>query len=117
MKNIILIISISLFGFPLFGQIALSGKWSIGSKNTVVEIEKNNDDFIGKIKSSDNPKAKIGTLIMKDVKLKNGKWKGVLYVPKKKEWCEAEFVPNQSMMVVRVSVGFFRKTVKWTKVE
>ncbi|MGK0447445.1 MAG: hypothetical protein ACJA2M_001219 [Polaribacter sp.] len=113
MKNILLILFFGIFSFTSFGQKTLIGDWIANSdKNTVVKIVQNNEVYSGGILSSDNQKA-VGTLLLKDVKLKKDTFKGKLYAPKRKKWYDAEFKIKGNTLEIYISVGFFSKTIKW----
>ncbi len=117
MRILFISILFSLSGLTLSAQNNFSGIWNTGNNDTMVKIEKLNDIFSGKIISSNNQNAKPGTLIMKDVALKKGKWKGKLYSPQRGEWYDAEIVPESNRLMITVSVGFFSKTIEWTRSE
>ena len=102
MKNIFLILTFSLFSFSLFAQNDLSGNWNTGEKNTIIKIEQQNGVYIGKVVSSDNPEAKPGTLIMKDVKQKKETWTGKLYAAKRGEWYDAELSKKAIIPIERM---------------
>ncbi len=115
MKSIFLMTIFSLIVSSLFAQSDITGTWNTGDQNTHVKIENQEEVLTGKIISSDNPKAKPGSLLIKEVKLKRGKWKGQLYAPKKEEWYDAEFTKKGNKLEIVISVGFMSKTVEWTK--
>lgn len=117
MKNLILIAVFSVFGLSLYSQTDITGVWNTGDQNTLVKIEKVEDVFIGKIVSSDNPSAKIGNTLIKDVILKKGKWTGQMFAPRKGEWYDAEFKAKENILEIEISVGFMSKTLEWTKEE
>lgn len=96
-------------------QQSINGIWNTGQENTKIEIKLENGMYNGKIISSDNAKAKKGTIILKDVKSIKGEWKGKLYSLKKKDWFDAILQLNGSVIVVTVKSGWGSKTVKWTK--
>jgi len=106
---------ITLFSVSMYAQSDISGTYVLGKKNTVVKIEQEETVFNGKIMSSDNPKAEIGKLMVKDLKVKKGKWKGKIYSPKRKEWYDAEFIPKENTLDVKIKVGFFSKTIEWVR--
>lgn len=113
--NIFLVLIISLFSMNSYAQSDLSGEWIVGEQNTVVKIEQQNGIYSGKIISSDNPKVKIGNLMVKELKETKDKWKGKAYSPKRKEWYDAEFIQKGNKLNIEIKVGFFSKTVEWTK--
>ena len=102
MKNMLLVLIITLFSSNIFGQANISGEWVVGEQNTVVKIEKKNGAYTGKIISSDNPKAKIGQLMVKEVQQKKNKWEGKIYSPKRKEWYDAEFSKKGNNLDVEI---------------
>lgn len=112
-RNFFTILMLSIMSKSVFAQSDFSGKWYVGEKNTVVKLEKTNSVYTGKIIASDDPKAEIGKLIVKDLKETNGKWKGKLYAPKRKEWYDAEFKLKADKLIIKISVGHFSKTIEW----
>lgn len=96
-------------------QESLAGTWNMGQDDTKIEITKSNGTYEGRIASSDNDNAKIGNLILKDVKSVNGKWKGKLYSPKKQQWFDATLKVEGKKLLVTVKSGVMSKTVEWTK--
>lgn len=115
MKTLINIASIIVISLTSFAQQDIIGKWSFGEKNSIIEIEKQNGIYRGKIVSSDNPNAQIGKLIVKEVKQIKGKWEGKVYAPKREEWYDAEFTPKENILEVKIKVGFFSKTIEWIR--
>ena len=113
--NIFLVLIISLFSMNSFAQSDVSGEWIVGEQNTVVKIEQQSVIYSGKTISSDNPKVEIGKLMVKELKQNKSKWEGKVYSPKRKEWYDAEFTPKDNKLTIEISVGFFSKTVEWTK--
>lgn len=96
-------------------QTSLKGIWDMGQDNTKIEITENNGTYQGSIVSSDNPNAKIGNVILKEVKSVSGNWKGKLYSPKKDEWFDADLKVEGKQLLVTVKAGWKSKTVQWTK--
>lgn len=115
LRNILLVLTISLLSINSFAQPGVVGEWIIGEQNTVVKIEQQNSIYSGKIISSDNPNVKTGILMVKDLKQTKGKWEGKVYSPKQKEWYDAEFTQKENKLNIEISVGFFSKTVEWIK--
>ncbi|MDP5171916.1 MAG: DUF2147 domain-containing protein, partial [Bacteroidia bacterium] len=83
----IFVLLLSLAG--LQAQTAPIGVWNTGEDNTLVEITKVGGSYVGKLISSNNSDAKIGSLLLKDIKSVGGDWKGQLYAPKRGTWYEA----------------------------
>ena len=117
LKTIITVLMFSLLSISTYAQsnTDVAGEYLLGKQNTVVKIEEQEGVYSGKIIASDNPSAKIGKLMVKDVKEKEGKWKGKVYAPKRKEWYDAEFIPKENTLDVKLKVGFFSKTMEWKK--
>ncbi|MBI9070127.1 MAG: DUF2147 domain-containing protein [Melioribacteraceae bacterium] len=117
LRNIIVVVIISFLSSNVFAQSNLCGKWIVGEQNTVIKIEQDNGIYSGKIISSDNPKAKIGKLMVKEVKKIKSKWEGKVYSPKRKEWYDAEFTVESNKLNIKISVGFYSKIVEWIRVK
>lgn len=96
-------------------QQSIVGIWNTGKDNTMVEIKSENGLYSGKIVSSDNVNAKKGTLLLKDVKSVNGKWRGKMYAPKKQEWFDTVIELKGDKLLLTVKSGMMSKTVEWTK--
>ena len=114
MKHLILIAA-TLCSFSVFGQSNLTGTWDTGEDNTVIEITESAGKTTGKIKSSDNPKASIGKVMLKDLKKSSSSWKGKIYAAKRQKWYDAEITQEGEILEIIISVGFFSKTVVWKK--
>ncbi len=119
MKNlriVIVLLAFGLFSFASSAQSNVAGNWIAGKENTVIKIAQEGSSYSGKIISSENPKAKAGSLMIKDLKQdKKGNWKGQVYAPKRDEWYDAEFTPKGNILEIEISVGFFSKTMEWKK--
>jgi uncharacterized protein (DUF2147 family) len=121
MKNIKIVITVvlmTIFSITNYAQSPsdVAGEYIVGKQNTLVKIEQQEGIYIGEIISSDNPNAKIGKLMVKDLKQdKKGNWKGKLYAPKRKEWYDAEFIPKENTLDIKIKVGFFSKTIEWLR--
>lgn len=118
LKNVITVAMVILCSVTSYAQSQqdIAGEYSIGNQNTIIKIEQKDDVYSGRIISSDNPKAKVGTLMVEDLKQdKKGNWKGQVYAPKRDEWYDAEFAPKGNILEIKISVGFFSKTMEWKK--
>ncbi|MDT0557166.1 hypothetical protein RM697_00815 [Ichthyenterobacterium sp. W332] len=114
MKNIATIF------FLLFGIIAMNAQsfeslWNTGKENTTVKIIKTGDLFEGFLDSSDNKKAPIGKLLIKDIKQSDGFYEGKIYVVKKKKWYKAKFELKSNILIITIYSGLMKKTVEWKK--
>ena len=115
MKILIISLFLCLLTVTAFTQSNLTGTWNTGNQNTLVKIYKQNEYYIGEIILTENENVKPGTLIMKDVTFNKGKWTGKMYAPQQKEWYNAELIPVNNKLTITVTVGFFSKTIEWTK--
>lgn len=119
MKNlriVIVLLTFGLFSFASSAQSNVAGNWIVGKENTVIKIAKEGSSYSGKIISSNNSKAKIGLLMVKNLKQdQKGDWTGQVYAPKRDEWYDAEFKTNGDILEVNITVGFFSKTMEWKK--
>lgn len=114
MKNIILFVFV-LCSYAIYGQSNLVGTWDTGENNTKIEITAPEGAITGTIKSSDNPKATVGKIILKDVKKEGSHWEGKIYAAKKKQWYDAVLSEKEELLEIKISVGFFSKTLEWKK--
>lgn len=96
-------------------QESLLGVWNTGTDNSKIEIAEVDGTYEGKLVSSDNAKAKIGKLIIKDLKSVDGEWKGKLFAAKKGKWLDAVFKEKGNQLLVTVGSGWKSKTLEWTK--
>lgn len=115
MKNLFVTLFLGILGITTYAQDNLTGTWKAENQNTLVKIEKVEGVYIGKIISSDNKDIKPGTQIIKDVHLKKDKWVGQMYAPKRREWYDIELNPKEKNLEITISVGFYNRTVEWSK--
>lgn len=106
---------ILFFVLTMHSKASIIGIWNMGQDNTKIEITEDNGSYVGKIVSSDNANAKIGNIILKDVKSVGGKWKGKMYSPKRNEWYDAVITLEGKQLLLTVGSGFKSKTLKWIK--
>lgn len=112
--NLLFLVGLTLSLTVAMQQHAIEGKWNTGQENTIVEIQKENGEYFGKIVSSD--KVDSGTLILKDFKSDGDNWKAKLYSFKKEKWMNASLkMDDQQMLAVTVKAGLVSKSITWTK--
>lgn len=118
MKKLISLFIIGFFtSFSANAQSTIEGVWATGKDNTTVEIRATDDVLEGKIKSSDNTKAEVGTRIIKNLREDEGSYKGELYIIKMQRWVNATFSPKGEKLIVTVSAGFRSKTIQWERAD
>lgn len=115
LRSIFLVLIIGLFSINGMAQSDITGTWNTGKDNTIVKIERQNGVYIGSIISSDNPKAKQGIVILKDLEPKIDSWTGKMYAPRRAEWYDVEISTSGNKMQLEMTVGFFSKSIEWTK--
>ena len=114
-KNIMKIIFLSLLISLVFPTEDISGIWNTGRDNTKIEIYKKDSEYFGEIISSDNTKAKKGTLIIRNFTYQEDKWKGKFYSLRFDKLIDAEISIDNNILSVTVYSGFKSKTVEWEK--
>lgn len=116
MKKVIIVAALLVGTLYTYAQSSIQGLWNTGKQNTIVKITEANNTIEGKILSSDNSKAPLGKLILKDVKAtEEGSYKGKLYSVKIKRWFDASFTAKEQQLIVNISAGWRNKTVEWKK--
>lgn len=103
------------FPFSLAAQGTLEGSWQTGEDNSVVTVTGQDGVFTGKLVSSDNPKAKLGTEILRNFSLVDGVWTGKLWAAKRGKLYNATITPSADTLKINVSAGMMNKKVAWTK--
>lgn len=113
MKTLLIGLLITIFSYP----DAYIGNWKTNKDNTKIEIYQKDDALFGKIISSDNEKAKIGTNILQNFKYENEKWIGKVFAVKINKLVDAEMKIVNGKLEVAIDNGFFSKTIEWQKVD
>lgn len=115
MKQLSVLLFVLVAAISANAQTAISDSWNTGKDNTIIEIKKVSDRYVGEIVSSDNSEAIVGKQIVKGVQSVKGVWKGKIYVAKKGKWADAKFVRKADTLEVTVYSGWLSKTVRWKK--
>ena len=115
MKTIMMYVLLVLFTSTESGPEIL-GTWLIPDENVKVEITCDGDVCTGVVVKA--PKdVIIGKEILRDLKERNGKWKGKFYAIRKDKLLNAELNPNGDELDVEVSAGLGSKSFTWTRVD
>jgi hypothetical protein len=93
----------------------LSGIWDTNKDNIKVEIYKKDGTCFGEIVSSDNAKAKIGTVILKDFILNNGIWEGKFYSVYRDKLVNALMQLDKNILKITVLLGQTSELLEWKK--
>ena len=115
MKNAKVLLIALFFSASLSAQEALAGIWLTGEENTKIETYQKDGKWYGKIIASDNPKAKIGTDILREFKKEKGHWEGKIFAAKRGKILDAKIIPEGDALQISVSAGIFTKNLKWKK--
>jgi uncharacterized protein (DUF2147 family) len=112
----ILIVALSLlYIFQNSNENNIIGTWNTLEDNTRVQILEQNGILIGKIKSSDNTKAQVGRLILKDLTKNGNSWSGKIFAVKKNECYDVEITSKKNTLNLKIQVGFLHKNLTWEK--
>jgi uncharacterized protein (DUF2147 family) len=114
------------------------GVWFTENDEAKIEIYKQGNEYFGKIiwlkepndkngipkkdKYNPNPAFRnqpaIGILVLKNVKYKNGKWKGTLYAPKKGKEVDCSLtLKNNNVLEGYVTYGFISGSRTWRRIK
>lgn len=107
--------SILFFATSMHAQHSLAGSWNTGNEHTVIEILQEDGNWMGKIKSSDNNKVEIGKIILKELEKNGDDWTGKLFAAKTQKWMDVTISPQVSQLDLVVSAGFSKKRIQWLK--
>lgn len=117
MHKIAVLLIVLFTSLSTSAQSSIEGIWDTGKDQTKIEIKGTDDEILGIIYSSDNAKADLGKLIIKDLKEIKGVYKGKLYVAKKDRWVDATFSSTRETLFITVSAGFRKKTIAWERAD
>jgi len=95
----------------------LEGNWQTGEDNSVVQVFEQDSEYFGKLVSSDNPNAKMGTQILRNFKQVDGVWKGTLYAAKRDQLLDAVITPQANTLNITVKAGLVSKKLAWQRVQ
>ncbi|HAS42206.1 MAG TPA: hypothetical protein DCS93_17145 [Microscillaceae bacterium] len=101
--------------FSLQAQSPIDGVWNTRKDNSKIEITQTGDSWTGKLKSSNNKNAKIGKVILKDLKKSGDHWVGKIYVTRRDRWFDVKVFPKSNALELKVNAGFRSRTIEWTK--
>ncbi|WP_101756637.1 hypothetical protein [Oceanicoccus sp. KOV_DT_Chl] len=115
MKVSIFTIFILILAPSIYAQDMGEGIWLTGEDGRKVKTYYRNGEWFGKLISSDNAGAPIGTDVLRHIILENGVWKGQVYAVKRDMLIDAIIEPADEKIVINISVGMFSKTLEWYK--
>jgi len=112
----ILIVLFSLFTiFQNSPEHSIVGTWNTLEDNTKIQIIEQKGMLNGRIKSSDNTKAQVGRLILKDLVKSGNAWTGKIFAVKRNEWYDVEVSSEKNRLKLKIKVGFVQKNLIWEK--
>jgi len=112
---------IVMYLYVMIGSLSLSaatdpsGIFLTGQNNTQIAVYQEHDSWQGKITASDNTKAQIGNIIIKDITLKGEDFMGKLYIAPKKRWVDCTLNPSAKELVINIELGRFKKQFAWLR--
>lgn len=109
MKTLIFIFFLSFLGNPNSPE----GIWVHKEDASRIEIYADHGKFSGKLISSRHPFLETGIEIIKDMEFKEGKWKGKIYIPKKKRWVDASLKQKNNLLFIELDLGYDVQKVHW----
>lgn len=126
MKNIRKIETLLLFVTLLFSKVviaqttmqdAIEGNYLIEGKGVKVNIYKEGDLYFGKTINS-TEKMKEGTLILKQLKYNDGKWKGILFIAAINTGFDCSIIlTGTNGIKLDIKFGFLKKSQIWNKIK
>jgi uncharacterized protein (DUF2147 family) len=112
----ILFVVLSLFSiFQNSPEHNIAGIWNTLEENTRVQIIEQKGMLTGRIISSDNSKAQVGRLILKDLVQSGNAWTGKIFAVKKNQWYDVEITSEKNRLKLKIQVGFVNKNLIWEK--
>ena len=110
------IVLLSLFTiFQNVPEHSIIGTWNTLEDNTTIQIIEQKGILFGRIKASDNSKAQVGRLILKDLVKSGNAWTGKIFAVKKNEWYDLEISSDKNRLKLKIHVGFVHKNLIWQK--
>ncbi len=115
MKNISCLVVALGFIVSLSAQDFQKGIWLTNKGNTKIETYQKEGAWYGKVIASENPKAQIGTNILRGFKKVDGQWKGQLFVARRGRLVDAVIEPTEDELSITISAGFSSRTLVWKR--
>ncbi len=110
------IVLLSLFAiFKNSPEHDIIGTWNTLEDNTTIQIIEQKGMLTGRIKSSDNTKAQVGRLILKDLIKSGNSWTGKIFAVKKNQWYDVGITSEKNSLKLKIHVGFVYKNLIWKK--
>lgn len=117
MKPLILTSFLLLLALKTQAQKSIEGVWQTGKDNTIIHVQNIQNEWNGKVVSSDNENASPGKLVIRNMVWNGEIWEGEFYVPPLDSWLDATMEPEGNQAEVTVYVGWFSKSLTWVKME
>lgn len=94
---------------------SLEGRWNTPDEASTIEVSIKDGILTGTLVASTEPRAKLGTVILRGFVRRGDKWVGKIYVPKKDRTADAEATLKDGKLTIKVSAGLRSKSVVWTR--
>jgi uncharacterized protein (DUF2147 family) len=98
---------------------AILGIFQDNNHGTKVGVYKENNQYFGKITELGNRggKARVGTILLKNLTYANGKWSGKVYAPSRdSDYPVVITLPDPTTMSIRVNAGIITRNLTWKRV-
>ncbi len=92
-------------------SLDIAGVWHTGNNNSLVKIATNEGLMVGRLIKSD--KAKVGTLILSELKQQKSYWLAKVYSIKRDQFFPAKVTRKDNKLLLKVDAGFFTKEIEW----
>lgn len=110
MKGIIVSLVIIIWAQDTVSPV---GIWVFREDNSRLEIKGITNALFGELISSDNPHRAIGKEVIKNLRYREGIWKGQYYLYKIGSWVNASIEVKGTVLIVRYQYGFQNKVLRF----
>jgi len=116
LQRVTLSVCLLLSALPLLAG-DLSGLWENDKQATWINITFDGELGIGTVARNDADPEAVGKVLLKDVVADASAWRGQIYAKQLEAFKDAELtLTTPDQLKILVKVGFFSKTVNWTRV-
>ncbi len=115
-----LLVALAILSSPLVVAQDLAGLWKNKELPAWIEVRFDNGMGTGTVVRNDEYPDRVGRVLLKDLRPEAGEtaaWHGQIYADRLKDYTDALVaLPEPDRMFIEVKVGFFSRTVEWTRV-
>ncbi len=99
---------------------SIVGSFADKDNGTTVEVYKEKNQYFGKITMLTNSggKARVGTILLRNLTYVDNQWNGKIYAPKREQEYPVTITLNDpGTMVLKVDAGMMTRTLTWKRVQ